>query len=145
VAIAADVPVYRLLHASAGMLFLPERKDSTGGFGFGLTTAWLGPCVEPASGQRGALVGCAKLSLGAIHSLVYTLVPTAPGDAFWASGSLSFEGRLRIVGPLVVEAGGELVFPITQQAFFVLGQATPIYKEAAAAALGFIGLGVSIP
>jgi hypothetical protein len=145
IALSADVPTYRALHGSAGVLFLPERKDPTGGFGFGLTAAWLGPCVEPLRGSRGALAACAKLSLGAIHSLVYKLVPTAPGDVFWAGGSLLLEGRLRIVGPLVAEAGAELFFPITQEAFSIQGQPTNVFQENTAAGLGFVGLGVSVP
>jgi hypothetical protein len=147
-ALAADVPAYRALHGTAGVLFLPETKDSTGNFAFGLTAAWLGPCVAPVRGVRGALSACSKVSLGAIHSVVYEsgLDPTKlAGDRFWAGGSFSLEGRLRLVGPLVAEAGAELVFPITQQKFSVQGQAKPAYDESAVAGIGFLGLGVSIP
>jgi len=144
-ALAADVPAYRALHGSAGVIFLPEQKLAGGGFGFGLTAAWLGPCLEPVRGSRGALGACAKLSFGAIHSVVYTLVPTAPGDVFWAGGSFSLEGRLRLVGPLVAEAGAELLLPITQQAFSIKGQTSSVFQQTAVAGLGFVGLGVSLP
>jgi hypothetical protein len=146
--LAVDLPVYRALHGSTGVLFLPEATESTERFAFGLTAAWLGPCLEPVRGGRGALSACAKLSLGAIHSVVLStiLVPTEPGDRFWASGSLSLEGRLRLVGPLVAEAGAELFVPIPRQAFSIHGQeANPVFQETAAAGAGFVGLGVTIP
>jgi len=147
IALAANVPAYGAVHGSAGVLFLPEQKDPTGDFAFGLTFAWIGPCFEPLRGSRGALSACAKLDLGAIHSVVYKLDPTAPGDRFWAAGSLSAEGRLRLVGPLVAEAGLELLVPITQEGFSIQeGKKTAsIYQEWAAGLAGFLGLGVSIP
>jgi hypothetical protein len=145
--LAVDLPVYRALHGTAGMFLLPETQDSTARFAFGLTAGWLGPCVEPVRGWRGALSACAKLELGAIHSVVLSklLVPTEPGDRFWAGGSASLEGRLRLVGPLVAEAGAELFLPIPRQQFSILGQANAVFTESAPAGAGFVGLGVTIP
>jgi hypothetical protein len=147
VSLAVDLPVYRALHGTTGVLFLPETKSSDDRFAFGLTAAWLGPCAELVRGRRGALLACAKLELGAIHSVVYELVPTPEaGERFWASGSFSLEGRLRLVGPLVAEAGAELFIPIPRQRFSIVGQeANPVFTESAVGGAGFVGLGVTIP
>jgi hypothetical protein len=148
VSLAVDLPVYRALHATSGVFFLPEESTSSGQFAFGLTAAWIGPCLLPLRRPRASLAACAKLDLGAIHSVVKKLIPLEPGDRLWAGGSLSVEGRLRVLGPLVAEAGGELVLPIPEQQFSIQsqqGSSSSLYSESPVAGVGFLALGVSIP
>jgi hypothetical protein len=145
-ALAADIPVYRALHATAGAFFLPQEHDASGDFAFGLSAAWVGPCVEPLRGVRGALGVCAKFAAGPIHSVVYKYVPTdLTGAKPWVGGSLAGEGRLRLVGPLAVGAGVELVVPFTEDSFSIVGQSSPIFGQPGAGVMGYVGVGVTIP
>ena len=120
--VAVDLPVYRALHVSAGALFLPEVRTSTGNFGFGITAPWLGACAAPWRGSRFAVSFCEDLLLGAIHAVDYALVPTTPGDRFWGGAATEVDLRARLIGPLALEIGGELLFPLTRQEFTVEGQ-----------------------
>ncbi len=144
-AIAADLPAYRALHATAGAVFLPEARTSDGDFGFGLTAGWVGACVAPYRSSRLVASLCGELLLGAIHSVVYAYEPTQPGDRFWSGADAEAALRLRVVGPLTLEGGAQLVVPLTRQPFDVQGKTGTEFQEWAAAVTGFLGLGVSIP
>jgi hypothetical protein len=150
VALAADVPVVRAVRATAGLFYLPEVRTQARDFGFGLTAGWLGACVEPWHGPwRGeplvALSFCGGFLVGAIHSVVYALVPTEPGDRMWSGASLSAQARIRLIGPLVAELGAELVAPLIRHQFIVQGQQGSVFQEQSVAGLGFAGIGASIP
>jgi hypothetical protein len=147
VALAADIPIYEAFRGSAGMIFLPEVHTTKGPYSFGLTAAWLGACAAWQSGRLGVL-GCGKVLVGAIHSVVYAsaqLEPTAPGDQPWVGAALSPAVHFRLIGPLLAEIGGDLVLPITRQKFTVGGQPGDVYNESPFAGVGFVGLGMSIP
>jgi hypothetical protein len=144
-AVAADLPAYRALHGTAGAVFLPEVRTRTGDFGFGLTAASAGACAVPWQGSRAALSFCGDLLLGAIHAVVYDLVPTEPGDRFWAGLAATTKLRVRLVGPLAAELGAELVVPLARQPFLVVRETGTVFQESAVAAMGFVGAGVSIP
>ena len=142
---SAEAPAERVLVGSAGVLYFPEVRTAARDFAFGLTAAWLGACAQAWGGRPVSLAVCAKVLLGALHAVVYQLEPTEPGDRFWSGASLAGQARFRIVGPLVLEVGGELLVPITRQRFMVSGQSAPVFQESAAGVAGFAGLGVSIP
>ena len=141
----AHLPVYRALHVSAGALFLPEVRTSTGNFGFGITAPWLGACAAPWRGSRFAVSFCEDLLLGAIHAVDYALVPTTPGDRFWGGAATEVDLRARLIGPLALEIGGQLLFPLTRQEFTVEGQTGTVFQEWVATGIGFVGVGASIP
>ena len=113
--------------------------------GFGLTAASLGGCVEPWRGSGGDVAFCASALVGALHSVPYVLSPVAPGDEPWGAASLSARGRLRVVGPLSLEAGVELVVPITRDQFGIGSSSATAYQEAPVAGWGSVGVAVSIP
>jgi hypothetical protein len=141
-AMAAEVPLYRILDGTAGVLYFPE-VESRPDFAFGLTAAWLGACASPRLSASVALSLCGKVSLGAIHAVVEGLDPIQPGDRFWASGGVSAGLRARLVGPLALEAGAELDLPMTREAFVVGGESSPVFQEGVGG-MGFLGLGVTI-
>jgi hypothetical protein len=148
-ALAVELPAYRALHAMAGIDVFPETSTDANKFSFGVTTGWLGPCIAPLRGERTELRVCGKLSLGAIHSVVdaRALVPFAPGERFWAAGSLSLAGRRHLFGPVLVEAGAELFIPITQENYELQqsGTTTSVFTQGVVAGAAFLGLGLSIP
>ena len=133
------------LHATVGILFLPEVRPTGSDFSWGLTTAWAGACADVWSGRWGAASLCATAMLGAIHAVVYVLEPSVPGQQLWAGVGLTPRIRVRLVGPVVWEAGGELIVPVTRQQFTVGGQSGVAFQEGAVAGAGFMGLGWSIP
>jgi hypothetical protein len=131
-------------------MYLPETPNPDGsGFAFGLTAAWLGVCAQPWRAPRAAFAVCAKSLLGGIHAVVpgpYT--PVHPGERLWAAASLSAGLRVRVIGPLLAEVGGELLVPITRTRFAShdaqSGDAT-VFQEKSVGIMGFAGLGASIP
>ncbi len=145
VAIAVDLPAYRALHITTGAMFLPEVRTSTGDFGFGITAPWIGACAVPWRGSRLGVSFCEDILLGAIHAVDYALVPTTPGDRFWGGTATEVDLRARLIGPLALEIGGQLLFPLTRQEFTVQGQTGTVFQEWVATGIGFIGVGASIP
>jgi hypothetical protein len=143
--VAAKLPVWGALQVVAGAILLPEVRTATSDLGFGLTAAWAGACADAWSGRWGAASLCAAAMLGAIHAVVYVLEPTTPGQQLWGGASVTPAIRVRIAGPLVLEAGGELVVPATRQQFTVGGRPGVAFQESPVAGVGFLGLGLSIP
>jgi hypothetical protein len=131
--------------ASAGVLYLPETKTSAGDFAFGLTAAWVGGCAQAWGQRRVSIAACAEVLGGAIHAVVYDLVPLHPGDRFWAGASVVAQARWRIVGPLVAELGAQAIVPITRPPYGIAGGGGIVFQEAPVAGAAFAGLGVSIP
>jgi len=144
VALSAEIAVARSVDATAGALYLPEARTSVGDFAFGLTAGWGGACVRTAR-ARASVSLCGKVLVGAIHSVVFTLEPAAPGDRWWAAGALSAQARLRIAGPVLAELGLEGIAPMTRDRFVVGGRVDPVFRQGPVAGMAFVGLGVTIP
>jgi hypothetical protein len=144
-AFSAEGPTGRPVEGSAGVVYWPEVRTSSRDFAFGLTAGWLGACARPRQASRASVSLCAKAYVGAIHSVVYALEPTEPGDRIWTGAAVSLAARLRLVGPVVAELGGEMLVPITRQRFKVQGESALVFQEWAVTGFGFVGVGVSIP
>jgi hypothetical protein len=143
-ALSADVPAYRWIHASAGVLYLPEQRTSDGGVAFGMTAAWLGACAQPWD-SRTTLSLCANALAGGIHSVVFALEPVQPGEQAWGGASLDAVFRARLVGPLEAELGADLVIPLTRYQFAVEPQSPDLFQQPVAAGVVFVGVGMSFP
>jgi hypothetical protein len=143
--VAGDVSVSGAVHATVGALLLPEVRTALADLSFGLTAVWAGACVDGWGGRWGGTSLCATAMLGAIHAVVYVLEPTTPGQQLWAGVGVTPKIRVHLVGPLVWEAGGELIVPVTRQEFTVGGRPGVAFQESAVAGVGFMGLGWSIP
>jgi hypothetical protein len=144
-ALSTELTAVRFVHATAGVLYLPEQPAAGGDFAFGLTAAWLGACARPWDSLRTSLSACVSALAGGMHSVVYGLEPTHPGERAWAGGSLGAVFRVRPVGPLEVEVGADLVIPFTRYQYAVESQATNVFQQGAVAGVGFVGAGMSIP
>jgi hypothetical protein len=83
--------------------------------------------------------------LGAIHAVVYVLEPTTPGQQLWGGLEVTPGIRVRLAGPVVAEAGAELVVPVTRQQFTVGGRPGVAFQETPVAGVAFLGFGLSIP
>jgi hypothetical protein len=143
--VAADLSVSGAWHATVGALFLPEVRTATADLSFGLTAAWAGACVDGWTGRWGATSLCATAMLGAIHAVVFVLEPTTPGEQLWAGVGITPRIRVRLVGPVVWEAGADVVVPVTRQQFTVGGRPGVAFQELPVGGVGFLGLGWSIP
>jgi hypothetical protein len=143
-ALAVDIPLFRGLHASTGVLFLPERRTASGEFGFGLTAPWVGVCGAAWRSSRLGVEVCEDLLMGSIYAVDYELLPVEPGDRLWLATQSEAELRARLVGPLTATIGVALVLPVTRQAFTVEGLGT-IFQQPVGDVMGFAGLGVAIP
>jgi hypothetical protein len=142
-ALSAEAPVYRGLRATSGVLYLPEQRTADGDFAFGLTAAWLGACARPWQASRTTLSVCASTLLGGIHAVVVSLEPVHPGERVWGGVSLDAALRVALVGPLIGEIAADLVIPFARYRF----EQAPrlVFQQSAAAGVGFVGVGMSIP
>jgi hypothetical protein len=143
--VVGELSVAGAWHATVGALFLPEVRTAGADLAFGLTAAWAGACADGWSGRWGAASLCATAMLGAIHAVVFVLEPTTPGEQLWAGVAATPRIRVRLAGPVVFEAGGDLVVPVTRQQFTVGGRPGVAFQEPPVAGAGFLGLGWSIP
>jgi hypothetical protein len=131
------------LQITGEALWMPEARTSDGRFAFGLTAFALGGCLTLAKGRTVDLAACAALWGGALHSVVYALTPTAPGDLAWAGASLSPRVRVRIAGPLHLELGAHVLAPIIRRPFTVTEQDVQVFRQTAVTLLPFVGLGAN--
>jgi len=133
------------LTPTANALFLPEKMASDHRFAFGLTALGLGACVESPRRKWLRARICPGLWAGSLHSVVYALLPTQPGQRFWAAVSLAPALRLNLVPQGFLELGGELVVPLVRETFTVLGFTDPVFQERALSVRGFAGIGLDFP
>jgi hypothetical protein len=143
--LSAGVEVARFTEVTVGALYLPEVHTPNGDFAFGLTAGWAGACFLPVEAPRARLSLCGMGLLGAIHSIVLAFEPTNPGDRIWAAVALSARVRVRVVGPLTVDVGGDAIAPLTRDDFSVMNGPNKVFQEGSTAGTVFAGLGVEIP
>lgn len=131
------------LGASVGALWLSEQRNDQGEAGFGLTALTLGLCGRAGERASWQIRGCGGWMGGAVHAVVYQKIPTHPGERWWTAGWAGVALERRVVGPLVVEVGGELVVPLTRYRFVVSGQPEPAFQQASLGGMLFLGVGLS--
>jgi hypothetical protein len=144
VGLSAAVAIADWASATVGAVYWPEVHTVAGDFAFGLTAGWVGGCAR-SGGARAGLSVCGKVLFGAIHSVVFALEPTEPGDRPWAGGALSAQARLRLFGPVIAELGIEGIAPMTRDRFLVHGRSDLVFQQEPVTGVGFGGLGVTIP
>ncbi len=150
---------------AASALYLASG-DATGAgatFDVGLTAFNLSGLFDLV--DSGAFAAGVELGAwaGALRTAVQTpppandtwLVATIPADSFYLSADAGLHARVRIAGPLVVEARALAVVPLIRQrlevraaASSVPGQTpanTEVWVQPAVGGLGSLGLGVSFP
>jgi hypothetical protein len=139
----AGLRVFEHLYATGGVWWLPESRKDT--FAFGLTAASLGMCLAGPRWGPVTASGCAGLLAGSVHSVVFELTPTQPGDRIWVAASFTPHLSFSVVGPSYVDVGGAVVVPFRPYDFAVAGHTDPAYREAAVSLAGLLGAGVQIP
>lgn len=140
-----DVQLVGPLYLSTGMLFVPERRsEESPEFGFGLSAASTGLCARAQFG-RAFLGGCASLSLGAIHAVVYERAPLQPGAQLYAAADLSVEASVQVVGPLFLAAEIGASLPFRRYRFFVEGDDSTVFQHGFALPRLTLALGVHFP
>ena len=144
VAIGTDLALARWLSLSAALWYWPEQKQrsGTGAIAFGLSAVSVGACGEPVAFDVLGLALCAGALLGSIHSVIYQLIPTAPGDRLWSG--LSAGARIYAPRKAAVRVSFALdaLAPLTRQRFTVGGQPGTAFRQSALALDAQLGLGV---
>jgi hypothetical protein len=146
VALGAEVaPARWPVHATAGLMYFPERTAALPQVAFGLSAGWVGACVHPLNGPRAEVALCGKAFVGAIHSSTSGAQALENGDRLWSAAAFAAQLRVRISGAIFAELGGEALAPFERRDFGVVGWRGSVFQEAPVCADAFAGLGVSIP
>jgi hypothetical protein len=131
---------------STGAWLLPSVRTSPDApiFGFGLTAGWLDACFVLHEGASASARACAGLRAGLIHAVVYTPVPTDPGDRFWWALGSSLAAEQRVIGRVFVEAGIEVMMPLVRYRFFAENFDRTVFEQSRAIGAAFVGVGFRI-
>jgi hypothetical protein len=144
VALSADLALSSWFSLSAALSHWPEQKKSSGSgaIAFGLSAASLAACAEPVALDAVGVAACAGAWLGSLHSVIYELIPTAPGDRLWSA--LSAGARIYAPRASAVRASLALdaLAPLTRQRFTVGGQRGTAFRQGAVAFHAQLGVGV---
>ncbi|WP_437680320.1 hypothetical protein [Sorangium sp. So ce131] len=135
---------------SAGMMWLPEQRGPTQSLGSGMTAAWLGGCVEAIHGPSVVLGVCGRGFLGALHTVVYgsddnatAFKPRDPGARRWRAGAVGARCAVRVVGPLRLETGIDLIIPKRYNWIQEGKPSDPLFSPPPVAGSIFGGMGVT--
>ena len=137
------VGVTRSVAITAEGLFLPEVRASDGRFGFGLTAIAIGACVDVLHRDEIDLAACGAVWGGALHAVVYALIPDAPGDFAWAAVEIGPRLRVRLAPHVHAELGAHVFAPLVRRPFVVEGHADTVFRQSVIAAEPFLGLGAN--
>ncbi|WP_437577157.1 hypothetical protein [Sorangium sp. So ce887] len=131
---------------ASGVLWLPEQRAAEPALAFGLTAGWLGVCAEALRTGRLSLGACVHLLGGAVHAVIHehpSVLPVDPGARLWVSPSVGTRLAVRVVGPLRLETGIDLYFPLTRYRFQLQGNQQPVFEQPVVAGALFGGAGVA--
>jgi hypothetical protein len=145
VAVAITVRAGRLLGASFGGLFFPQRelRAARAQLGFGLSAAFASGCIwaKPSDPQVWSCIGG---QVGALHSVVFSPQPERPGDHWWVAASSELGLRQHVFDRAFIEAGVLALFPLVRHRFEIDSSRAPVYQQGPAVAEGFVGLGLRL-
>jgi hypothetical protein len=127
----------------AGLVFLPNGSTSDDAFSFGMTAAWLGPCLEAARFSRGEFALCFSLFSGEVHAAVKDSRQADSGSSVWFAGSASANATVRIVGPFTVELDLSGLTPLGPYRLSAKNCDVIIFQQTPVALLASLGVGVS--
>ncbi|WP_438036528.1 hypothetical protein [Sorangium sp. So ce204] len=131
---------------TSGMLWLPEQRAAAPAVAFGLTVGWLGVCAEALRTGRLSLGACVQLLGGAVHAVIHehpSVLPVDPGARLWVSPGVGTRLAVRVVGPLRLETGIDLDFPLTRYRFQLQGYPRPAFEQPVIAGALFGGAGIA--
>jgi hypothetical protein len=128
-----------------GMFFFPERRSADSRFGFGISAGWFGGCRSIGHTGKLFLDLCGQFEAGAIHSVVYSPIPTHPGDYWWAALAFGPKFSFNLGNSLVSELGFEALTPLYRPEFAVKDENTTVFQSSPVALRGYFGLGLRFP
>jgi hypothetical protein len=143
--LAGHVGVARSVQISAEALWLPEMAATDPRISFGLAAGALGACVRALQRGRVDLAACASLWGGALHAVVYTLIPVDPGERPWAAAEASPLLRIRLVDHLHLDLGVHVIVPLVRPAFIIRGVKDPLFQEPVVTLAPLAGVGAHFP
>jgi hypothetical protein len=143
--LAVELELARWLALSAGLAYWPEQKADgrpNGAVGVGLSAGSIAACAEPVALPPLGTALCAGALLGSIHTVVYELIPTAPGDRLWTALSAGVRVYAPRAAPLRVSMALDALAPLTRHRFTVGGQTGTVFRQRALALSAQLGLGL---
>ncbi|WP_437746754.1 hypothetical protein WMF39_18120 [Sorangium sp. So ce1504] len=146
VAWAAEWSVAPRWTTASGLLWLPEQRTAEPALAFGLTAGWLGVCAEALRTGQLSLGACVHLLAGAVHAVIHehpSVLPVDPGARLWVSPGVGTRLAVRVVGPLRLETGIDLNFPLTRYRFQLQGNEQPVFEQPVIAGALFGGAGIA--
>jgi hypothetical protein len=120
----ADLPLLLLV----GFLYAPETRTGDGQFGFGIAAGTLGASLVWTEGPL-SILPTLKLSIGAIHAVVYELSPLEPRDQPWVGITLDVALRIELIHWIFLDVSLNATAPLTRQIFEVEGRAGTVFEE----------------
>ena len=130
---------------TSGLSWLPEQRAADPTFAFGMTAGWMGACADLLRSRAVSLGPCGRILAGAIHAVLYTdpeVTPTDPGARAWVGVGAGARIAVRVLGPLRVEAGLDLVAPLTRHAFTLKDAPEPAFLQPPVTGTLFLGAGL---
>ncbi len=109
-------PHQRGLHPWFGAALVPAQRTRDQEIVIGLATLRAGACGPLATDPHVKLLLCGAVDGGVVTTAALTLPPDAPGDRLFFAGTASLRIRF-LVGPLVLEAFGEVSAPFRRHRF----------------------------
>jgi hypothetical protein len=133
-----------------GQWFAEQRtRTALSEFGFAFVGASLAPCVDPlasAPDARAAFALCMGVAVGSTFAAVLGQRATDGGARPWVAIVPSVRGRVRVTGPLVLDARLGVAAAALRASFFeelpVPASATLVFEQSIATLVASIGLGI---
>jgi hypothetical protein len=145
--LGGEVQVAPRVSVRAGGVIFPEVRTPVpdDSFAFGLTTGWLGACLNGLERELIALGACAGGMGGIMHVVVYFPDATHPGErGFWAA-TAGLRLAVHLPWRIELEMAADGVAPLNRRAFTVIGRppgSDVAFTQPATAALLWGALGV---
>jgi hypothetical protein len=129
---AASVEVPGGLPIRASVVHFPEsvERSAEGSVALTVSALELGVCESTDRKARVAALGCLALGTGVIHSAAYADVPRPPLERFWGALRGDLVLRLRLAGPLSLDARAVAWAPLLRWRFRVAGRPT-VFRQPA--------------
>jgi hypothetical protein len=140
--LAGHVALTARVEITAEALWMPEARTADKRFAFGLTALSLGVCRTLSRARVYDLGVCGAVWGGALHAVVFDLLPEAPGDYAWAAASIAPHLRIRAAPHLHLDLGVQVIVPFVRRSFQVSGWKDPVFQEAPVTLLPFGGAGI---
>ena len=129
------------------LTYLPESKRR--GVAYGSTAVSSGLCADAVRSPSLTTSLCGEFALGAIHTVVYDLVPLRPGDQWTAAAAVGPQVGWHRWAPLFVELGVSAWVGLLRPRFSVVSadstRSTTDFQSRLVSGTGFIGMGVATP